>query len=111
MAERTREQVATFVTKAATVRGWVANPDDSFREGVEEGLHTNVNRYGYFLCPCRDTYGSRSADRDVICPCVYAQPDIDAYGYCYCGLFLRPDFAESGGEISPIPERRPDEEA
>lgn len=107
MAERTQEQTLTFIHKAAERNGWVANPDTDFTGTLAAGLTTNVNRHGYYLCPCRDADGERSADRDIICPCVYAKPDVEEYGQCFCGLFLSPEKAESDAPIAQIPERRP----
>ena len=105
-SEKTPAQAAEFIDNVARLRGWVANPDESFRGILADGLATNANRYGYFLCPCRDGDGDRSADRDIICPCTYAEQDIAEYGQCFCGLFLSKARAESGGELKQIPERR-----
>jgi len=109
MAKFSLEQTRHFVQNAATERNWVANTDEAFRDALAEGLNVNVGRYGYYLCPCRDSNGSRERDRDVVCPCTYATDDITEYGHCFCGLFLSPEFAASGNEPQPIPERRPEE--
>lgn len=106
MAERSIEQTRQFIDRAAERKGWVPNPDTEFRETIAEGLTTTVNRHGYYLCPCRDGDGDREADRDIICPCVYAQKDIDEYGHCFCGLFLSKNHAEQNLPIAQIPERR-----
>ena len=107
MAKRTIEQTQTFIEKAAAHNGWVANPDTEFREALAEGLTTNVNRFGYYLCPCRDGDGDRQADKDIVCPCIYAKKDVEEYGQCFCGLFLSPEKARKGSvEVQQIPERR-----
>lgn len=107
MEKRTVDQTRQFIQKAAKKNGWVANPDDEFRETIAEGLTTNVNRVGYYLCPCRDGEGDRRADRDIMCPCVYAKADIEEYGQCFCGLFLSEEKAqEQPLEVHQIPERR-----
>lgn len=87
-------------------QGWVLNSDESFLAHLAQGLASNYNTYGYFLCPCRDGDGDRDEDKDIICPCVYARPDQDEYGHCFCGLFLTKEFAERGTTPRPIPERR-----
>jgi ferredoxin-thioredoxin reductase catalytic subunit len=74
---------------------------------LAEGLTTNFNRYGYFMCPCRDSEGSREKDKDLICPCAYSHPDVEEYGHCFCGLYCDPTFLENGGIPKAIPERRP----
>lgn len=105
--ERTVADTEEFIRNAARHYGWAANPDDSFRGVIAEGLTTNANRFGYYLCPCRDGDGDRDADADIVCPCVYADPDIDEYGQCFCGLFLSKGRVERGEtEVGQIPERR-----
>lgn len=109
MKEKTLEETRVFVERVAEHQGWKVNPDTEFVQTLIEGLNTNYNRYGYFLCPCRDSGGSRERDKDVICPCVYSKADIQEYGHCYCALFFSPAFYASGKEYGPIPERRPEE--
>ncbi len=105
MTQKNLEDASTFATMVARKQGWVLNPDRDFTGTLVEGLMTNWNRYGYFLCPCRDTEGSREADRDVICPCKPAWQDIAEHGHCYCALYLDPSFAASGRAPSSIPDR------
>jgi ferredoxin-thioredoxin reductase catalytic subunit len=106
--DRTLQQTELFIQNAAKRNGWVANPDESFRRILAEGLTTNVNRHGYYLCPCRDGEGDRRADGDIVCPCIYATADIEEYGQCFCGLFLSKEKAALGiVEVNQIPERRP----
>lgn len=104
--QKTSADAAKFVEKVAAKQGWVPNPDLEFRRKIEEGLAVNYNRYGYFLCPCRDGDGDRASDRDITCPCDYNLADQKEFGHCFCGLFLSPEFAASGKPISSIPERR-----
>lgn len=107
MQKRTIEQTQQFIANAARRNGWVANPDTEFTKTIAEGLTTNVNRFGYYLCPCRDGDGDRAADQDIVCPCVYAVKDVEEYGQCFCGLFLSPEkAAEPSPEVRQIPERR-----
>lgn len=106
MAEKSIHDVNRFVQMVATKQAWVASPDEAFRDDLCQGLLTNWNRYGYFLCPCRDTEGSREADKDVLCPCTYAADDIANHGHCFCSLYWSKDFAASGKEPQGIPDRR-----
>jgi ferredoxin-thioredoxin reductase catalytic chain len=100
------ENTDLFARMVAQKQGWKLNPDREFYGMLIEGLAKNYNRYGYFLCPCRDTEGSREEDDDVICPCAYARPDIAEHGHCYCSLYLSPEFSASGQATRAIPERR-----
>ena len=107
--QKSTEDTRRFVTQVARHQGWALNRDEGFLADLVEGLKTNYNRYGYFLCPCRDGTGNRGEDKDIICPCDYNVPDQKEYGHCYCALFFDPAFLEAGKEPRPIPERRPDE--
>ncbi|MCX7025453.1 MAG: ferredoxin:thioredoxin reductase [Spirochaetes bacterium] len=104
--EKTVEDTATFAGMVAAKQGWVVNPDAGFTALLVEGLTVNWNRYGYFLCPCRDSDGSRESDSKLICPCYYARADMEEHGHCYCALYLSPSFADSGGKATGIPDRR-----
>ena len=108
-AEKRTEDVYEFVRRVAHHQGWELNEDEGFLRDLVDGVRVNYNRYGYFLCPCRDGSGDREKDRDIICPCTYNIPDQQQYGHCFCGLFLSRLFHESGNKPAPIPERRPDE--
>lgn len=106
MAEKSLDETRTFAAMVARKQGWVLNPDSSFTDSLCEGLTTNWNRYGYYLCPCRDSDGSREADASVICPCRFAPGDIETHGHCFCALYLSPDFAAAGKEPGGIKDRR-----
>lgn len=98
---------AVFTEMVARKHGWKLNPDEEFTTSLREGLTVNWNRYGYFLCPCRDSEGTREADADAVCPCAYSSADIAEYGHCYCSLYCSDAFLASGAAPRSIPERRP----
>jgi ferredoxin-thioredoxin reductase catalytic chain len=106
MADKTYEQALTFATMVAKKQGWSLSADSEFLKDLVEGLMVNWNRYGYFLCPCRDSDGSREADAKVICPCAPSWKDIEEHGHCFCALYLDPAFAASGKQPQSIPDRR-----
>lgn len=106
--EKSFGDVEKFAEAVANHLGWVLNPDKEFLKSIIEGLAGTWNRFGYFQCPCRDSWGEREKDKDIICPCEYCRPDMAEFGHCYCGLFLTGEFAAKGSPVSPIPERRPD---
>jgi ferredoxin-thioredoxin reductase catalytic subunit len=72
-----------------------------------EGLFANKQRYGYPSCPCRLACGTFEEDRDILCPCEYAAPDIDEYGMCYCNLYVSQDYIDHKVDDQLVPERRP----
>ena len=104
--KKTLEDTGRFADMVAEKQGWTVNPDTEFTKTLLEGLTTNWNRYGYYLCPCRDTEGSRETDAAVLCPCRYARADVSEHGHCFCALYLRTDFAKAGTEVHGIPDRR-----
>lgn len=106
--EKNIEDTKLFAKMVAKHKGWELNHDKELTELLFEGLTTNWNRYGYFACPCRLADGVREEDKDIICPCEYAIPDLEEYGHCYCGLYLTKEFFSSGKQCNYIPDRRPE---
>jgi ferredoxin-thioredoxin reductase catalytic chain len=106
MSPKTIEQTEIFASMVAKKQGWIVNPDAGFRGILAEGLTTNWNRYTYYLCPCRDSEGSREQDAPLICPCKYSWDDIAEHGHCYCALYLSKGFAAEGRQPASIPDRR-----
>lgn len=104
--EKSLSDVEKFTLMVAKKQGWALTPDKAFYKDLTEGLRVNYARYGYFLCPCRDSDGSREADADICCPCVYAKADIERYGHCFCSLYQAPGFIASGARPSGIPDGR-----
>ena len=91
-------------------KGYYFNANRERTFDILKGLITNKNRYGYMACPCRLASGERDEDTDIICPCVYREPDVKEYGTCYCHLYVS-DEKKDDGDITRIkvPERRPRE--
>lgn len=86
-------------------KGYFLNPDIEFTKNLIRGLLVNEKRYGYWLCPCRLTSGSREENLDVICPCDYRDADLNEYGCCYCSLYVSKKNKDKN-EFHSIPERR-----
>jgi ferredoxin-thioredoxin reductase catalytic subunit len=109
MAERSKSLSETrrFASMVAAKQGWRLIADEEFLKTLLEGLTVNHNRYGYYLCPCRDSLGSRADDEDVICPCRYAGADIEEHGHCFCALYQSVPFYAQDKEPRSIPERSP----
>ena len=109
MTEHAKIDVEKFVHSVAHKRHWSVNQDGDFLGMLIEGLQSNLERLGYLQCPCRLSWDDRQKDRDIICPCVYAEQDIAEYGRCYCSLFFDPSWDFDSEETASIPERRPEE--
>jgi ferredoxin-thioredoxin reductase catalytic chain len=88
-------------------KGYFFNKDREMVMQLLEGLLANKDRYGYMCCPCRLGSGRRDADADIICPCVYREPDVKEYGSCYCNLYVSREWNEATTDPVYVPERRP----
>ena len=103
------EKTRKYVQMVADHRGWILQPEEDHLNGLIEGLATNLERFGYRSCPCRLASGEKEKDRDLICPCDYASPDVQEFGHCYCALFFAKEYLDKGGKTRKIPERRPED--
>ena len=90
-------------------RGYFFNKDRERVMDLLEALLLNRKRYGYMSCPCRLASGDREKDRDIMCPCVYREPDVARYGSCYCNLYVSREWNEGKMPREYVPERRPPE--
>ena len=103
------EELYEMLRKIQEPKGYYFNSD---RERVFEllkALIVNKNRYGYMVCPCRLASGDKANDKDIICPCVYREPDVEEYGSCYCNLYVSKAWNDGKIPHDYVPERRPPE--
>lgn len=106
--EKTLENTLDYIKRVASTRGWILhNNADGTLDMLIDGLTRYFNNVGYYNCPCRDTFEDFKMDRDIVCPCDYAEPDISEFGRCYCALYFDAKF-DFSKPIEMIPERRPD---
>jgi ferredoxin-thioredoxin reductase catalytic chain len=98
-----------MLKKVQEPKGYFFNKDKERVFELLEALITNKERYGYMSCPCRLASANRDNDKDIVCPCIYREPDVKEYGSCYCNLYVSKEWNE---DITPhvnVPERRPPE--
>ncbi len=101
------EKLYEALKKIQEAKGCFFNADRETTFELLEGLLINKERYGYMCCPCRISAEDREKDRDIICPCVYREPDVIEYGSCYCNLYVSKEWNEGKVEKGLVPERRP----
>ena len=101
------EQLYELLKNAQEKRGYYFNKDKKKVFELLEGLLINKDRYGYMCCPCRLAADDREWDKDIICPCVYREPDVKEYGSCYCNLYVSTEWNEEKIPNQYVPERRP----
>jgi ferredoxin-thioredoxin reductase catalytic chain len=101
------EKLYGMLRKVQEPKGYYFNRDRARVFELLEGLLINRERYGYMSCPCRLASGDRDKDKDIICPCVYRKPDVEAYGSCYCNLYVSKEWNDGIIPHEYVPERRP----
>ena len=69
----------TFCRTGRPEAGLVSEFRFWFLKDVLDGLARNEECYGFFLCPCRDSWGIREKDSYVKCPYRYAKADIEEF--------------------------------
>ena len=87
-------------------KGYYFNSDREKTFQLLRALLVNKDRYGYMSCPCRLAAGDREKDKDIVCPCVYREPDVQEFGSCYCNLYVSREWNEGAIERHLVPERR-----
>jgi ferredoxin-thioredoxin reductase catalytic chain len=103
------EELYENLKKIQEPKGYYFNQDKKTVFELLEGLIENKERYGYMVCPCRLSAGERDKDKDIICPCVYREPDVEEFGSCYCNLYVSKEWNEDKIPREYVPERRPPE--
>ena len=103
------EKLYEALRKVQEAKGYYFNKDKERTFELLENLIVNKDRYGYMACPCRLASGDREWDKDIICPCVYREPDVEEYGSCYCNLYVTQEWNEGKIPHDYVPERRPPE--
>jgi len=98
-----------MLKKSQEPKGYHFSTDREHVMELLEALLVNKERYGYMACPCRLAANDKAADRDIICPCAYREPDVAEFGSCYCNVYFSE--AWNAGTIlhEYVPERRPPE--
>lgn len=101
------EKLYEFLKQSQEPQGYYFNNDKKKVFDLLEGLLVNKERYGYMCCPCRLSADDPEWDKDIICPCVYREPDVAEYGSCYCNLYVSRAWNEEKIPPAYVPERRP----
>lgn len=101
------EKLYEALRKVQEPKGYYFNKDKDKVFELLEALLVNRNRYGYMACPCRLAANNREKDRDIICPCIYREPDVEEYGSCYCNLYVSEAWNKDEIPHEYVPERRP----
>lgn len=101
------EKLYGLLKKAQEPKGFYFSNDKKMVFDLIQGLVDNKNRYGYMCCPCRLASGEREKDKDIMCPCIYREADVEKYGSCYCNLYVSNEWNAGSIPHDYVPERRP----
>lgn len=88
---RTLGKQDTWIRSHAAKKGWSVNPRWMVYMNLRLWLADCEAMYGRRFCPCFEPSGDATLDRQLICPCTFAQTEIDQVGWCHCTLFGRKD--------------------
>jgi ferredoxin-thioredoxin reductase catalytic subunit len=80
-----------WIRKHARNRGWSVNPRWMIYTNLKLWIADSEAMYGRRYCPCYEPSDDAELDRKLICPCQFAQEEIDTTGWCHCTLFGRGD--------------------
>ena len=83
------EELINWHTNYAKKNGFNLNPDKEIVERIMRGLLENEKTHGQKYCPCRRVTGNQEVDSKNICPCYYHREELEKYGNCLCGLFIK----------------------
>jgi len=103
------EELYEKLRKVQEPKGYYFNRDRELVMELLDGLLQRKEADGHMTCPCRLASGDYESDKDIICPCVYREPDVKEYGSCYCGLYVSKEWNEDRIAHEIVPERRPPE--
>lgn len=83
------EEIKLWAEKYAKDNGWLLNPDERQLSAVLKGLARNKLKFKEQYCPCRIRSGDPEKDKEIICPCIYHEDEIESEGNCHCRFFFK----------------------
>lgn len=84
-----QRSIKKWAKEYAASKGWHLNENDKQLGAVLKGLARNTVRLGEQYCPCRMRTGDKETDKEIICPCIYHEDELENDGNCHCRLFFR----------------------
>jgi ferredoxin-thioredoxin reductase catalytic chain len=85
-----REEFRKAIERFTEGNDFMLNPDERLLEGILDGVMAQEKSFGFKMCPCRLSDGSRERNLKLLCPCNFkALKAWEKRGECWCGLFIR----------------------
>lgn len=88
-----------WIRRYAARKGWSVNPRWMVYTNLRLWLSDCEAMYGRRFCPCFEPSGDPELDKKLICPCAFAEAEIEQVGWCHCTLFGR-------GDLTPADYKR-----
>lgn len=83
-----------WIKKYAEKKGYSINPHWMFYTNLKLWLIESEKLFGRRYCPCFEPTGNEDFDRNLICPCKFAEEEIKIRGTCHCTLFGKKDLTD-----------------
>jgi ferredoxin-thioredoxin reductase catalytic chain len=83
------KEILDSVAEYAKKHGYLLNPEDKKLQNVIKGLAKNMQRFGKQYCPCRIRSGDTEKDKQIVCPCIFHEKEIEDQGSCHCNLYFQ----------------------
>jgi len=87
--EDVESKIYEWAKEYAQKEGLKINSNQGIMVQAIKGLAQNKREYGIQYCGCREVTGNPQTDKDIICPCIHRNLDIQKKGTCRCGLFMK----------------------
>lgn len=84
-----------WIKKYAVHKGFKVNPHWMFYTNLKIWIIESEKAFGTRYCPCFEPSGSEELNKKLICPCKFADKEIEERGTCHCVLFGRGDLTEA----------------
>ena len=81
-----------WIKKYAKHKNYTINPHWMMYTNLKLWLIETQKIFGKRYCPCFEPSGNLQIDNKMICPCKFAEKEIEENGTCHCKLFGRSDF-------------------
>ncbi len=88
LLEETKQRLRARLERYALSSPYALNPKPHMVLFAIEGLARNEIKHGLPYCVCKVRTGTER-DKQIICPCATISEEIEQWGQCDCGLFVR----------------------
>ena len=85
-----------WIKKYAAKKGFRVNPHWMFYTNLKIWIAESESTFGKRYCPCFEPVENPDVNKRLLCPCSFAEEDIQKRVSCHCVLFGKGDLTEAG---------------